>query len=124
MGNYTKLMYMTFAAIVFCIGIYLMFTMTDTYNDTVNQTREKIKNKELYQQENTKDREIITSGELIASLFYPLEYDIMIDGLLIEKTYYNLDDISGYNIKSCNYKKEYKYDDEGNIVMIIYTSIG
>ncbi|HWT74302.1 MAG TPA: hypothetical protein VN258_06245 [Mobilitalea sp.] len=110
------------SASVFCIGIYVLVYEFQAYTTLLKLTREKIREDVIYQEYNITDRETISYAELIATLMQPLEYDILIDGTLIDKDKHDKYMISGYAIKNSKYGKSYRYDDNGSITMIIYTS--
>ncbi|MHB8131369.1 MAG: hypothetical protein ACYDEX_20500 [Mobilitalea sp.] len=121
MGNIDKFIRSAFALMVFCGAVLLLSIEARTYTKMLGIVRESIKQDAVYQQYNILDREIITYSELVASLFQSLEYDIMIDGVIIRKSEHDTDSISGYGIRLVNYKKTYHYDGNGVIIMIVYT---
>jgi hypothetical protein len=84
--------------------------------------REKIKDDVLYQQYPNTNRETVSYAELIAVLMQPLDYNIMVDGVLIRRDKHTAYMISGYGISQSNYSKSYHYNASGNITMIVYTS--
>lgn len=112
------------SGILFLMGIFLLFNFAKVYHKSLNLLREDIKDQEevIYQQ-NLMEEAIITYSELIAMLFQPIEYDIEIDGLLIENKIHNAELISTYNIAHTNYKKDYQYDANGKIIKIVYKRI-
>lgn len=89
----------------------------------VGNVRDKLKDNELYQQYYAEDVETLSYATLISTLFQTLEYDVMIDGTIIIKADHSVDRIAEYGIRNVYYKKSYRYDEDGDITMIIYTSV-
>lgn len=124
MDNINKVCYQAFGAILFCAGIFVLLYGAAQYNKALDTARNNYKDKEnLYQQYNDSEDEIISKGELIATLYSGLEYDVEIDGLVIDKDVHNREFIDTYKIDKEAYKKSYLYDENGNIKMIIYTGM-
>lgn len=122
MNQISKLVTMILSAIVFCMGISMVFYEAKTYNSTLQTLRELVKDEVIYQQYIDYTDEIVTYAELIAKLMQPLEYDLIINDLIITKGNHNIDYISSYHIKMANYSKSYRYDDNGTIISIVYLS--
>jgi hypothetical protein len=120
MEDTLKLLKLAFAIIVFCIGFTIMSYESKTFHVITRTTREKFKAEELYQQFNDLDRNTVSRSELIAALFHPLDYDIMIDGAIIRKSEHNNDFIAGYGINEEEYIKTYQYDLTGKVILITY----
>jgi hypothetical protein len=106
------------------MGFFLLMYEAGTYHEMLETTRENIKEAELYPQYNGEDKTIVSGAELIASLFGQPEYDISIDGRMIRKTEHTIDRIPTYNINQDKYQKTYRYDENGSIIMIVYSEIG
>lgn len=123
MENVNKLIQMVFSGLVFCLGILLMFYEVKTYSGMLRTTREMFKENEIYQQYNESDMETVAYSELIATLLNPIDYDIRIDGFIIRKNEHSNDRINEYSIPIKDYSKSYRYDEDGNIIMIIYTGL-
>ncbi len=87
---------------------------------SVNQSRQKLKDEVVYQQYHVADKGSITYAELIASLLQPLDYDIIVNGIMINKIWHYPEKISEYAIPKREYNKNYQYDDKGNIIFISY----
>ncbi len=121
MSDINKLFRMAISALVFCTGLYVLLHQSKTYMVMLNTTREFLKESEVYRQSLAADRETITYAELIAALLHPLEYDILIDGILIRKDVHSLDKVAGYGIHRNDYKRSYIYDINGNVTRIVYT---
>lgn len=125
MEDVNKLLYLAFSAIVFCIACLILFFEVRTYRDSLSEVRENYKGeKELYMQYNTKNKEVVTYAELIATLMEPLEYDVIIDGNRISRLTHTTDKIPGYGITNINYIKSYHYNVNGDVDAIIYTKAG
>jgi hypothetical protein len=86
--------------------------------------RDQMKDEQLYQQYYTEDIEEVSYTELVATLLTTLEYDIVIDAVMIKRIEYSIDNLEGYNLRKGNYQKQYQYDENGNIQLITYTSKG
>ncbi|MGB4661315.1 MAG: hypothetical protein WBI07_19235 [Mobilitalea sp.] len=125
MGDIYRLLKMAVTVIIFCIGIYVLLMEGEAYYDTVELVKQSITEEVIYQQYMDTDmKEIITCGELIATLFQPLDYDIKIDSVTILKTDNSADKISSYGISAdYSYQKSYHYDKNGEIQLIMYTPI-
>jgi hypothetical protein len=123
MGNAMKIVQISIYIVLFCAGIYVLISEEKTYVQTLEIIRENIKDNELYQQYTNTDRETIGYSEIISSLLNPLEYDVMVDSIFINKDTHGKDKIEGYGINRKSYKKSYEYDDYGNITTVIYTGI-
>ncbi|MDF2513060.1 MAG: hypothetical protein K0S04_2926 [Herbinix sp.] len=124
MNHANKLIYMAFSAIVFCIGTFLLFYHSKLYLLTLESvTKQGYEDNEVYLQYNADELETITSTELTATLYGSLDYDIRIDGQNIDKEEHDPEDIPGYGIRQTAYKKSYRYDEQGNIQVVIYQSI-
>ena len=76
----------------------------------------------LYEAEYTVS-ESTSYAELIMSLCGTLEYDIQIDGRLIQKEEHSIDQVEGYHILRSDYTKSYLYDDNGKLKRIVYRSV-
>ena len=102
-----------------------MFWETDVYNDMVDVVKQNINEEIIYQQySDERTREVVNYGELVATLFQPIDYDIKIDSTILLKSAHSLDKISSYGINpDCSYKKSYQYDSDGNVEMIKYSSV-
>lgn len=122
MENINKMLRMAFSVIVFCIGMLLMITKTVEYHKLLRTCRERPRQDVIYEQYNAKASEevIVTYHELIATLFYPLEYDISVEGQVIPKAGHTTNRIESYGIRNTDYLKSYRYNEEGDILMIIY----
>ncbi len=123
MEHSTKIIKLAFSIILFCAGSVLLMYEAGTYYDMLKITREKVKERVVFQQYNTRDKGIISKAELMATLFGPLEYDITIDQRVIKKTEHKINLIPAYGITGERYRKTYQYDDTGDIILIKYTSI-
>lgn len=122
MDNLNKLFYYVFSALIFCIGIYLFIMQLNHYNKALFILRDMQIEKELYVQYQEKD-EVVTYAELIGTLLHPLDYNIKINELMITKAGHTLDQISNYGIAVLNYQKSYRYDEQGNVVELVYTQV-
>lgn len=131
MDNISEFLYLGFATALFCLGIYLFFQGYNEYNVVLKNVSEKYDDNYLLSQqvrldEGTystieKSEDYYSKGYIMALLFEPLEYDIQIDGLLINKHFHDKSKIRGYELSKDLYKKQYMYDSKGNISKIKFT---
>lgn len=124
MENVMKFIKLGCAGLFFCVGVFFFLHGINTYNKSVTNVREKIKDDEIIYQQKYSDEKTVTYSELIATLFQELEYDIEIDGLLISKYEHQAEYITKYNIKVTNYIKSYFYDSREKLTRVIYTKLG
>lgn len=117
-----KLLIGAASGLVLCIGLYLLIFETRIVSNMFDVVRDQMKDEELYQQYYAEDVEEVPYAELVATLINVLEYDIVIDGKLIKRNEHDIDKIAGYSLKEGIYRKEYQYDESGNITLITYTS--
>ena len=122
MDNVNKLLHFTCSVFIFCIAIYLLINNIKTYHNTLSYVRDFLVKEEIYQQYYDKN-EIVSYAEVIASLFNKLEYDIQIDDITIKRTEHDTESIKNYCIRITNYNRSYRYDNYGNMFMVIYKSI-
>lgn len=121
MSNVTKLLYQVFEALMFCIAVSLLLIGYRSFMTVVACSKEIAEEQVVFEQNHELKEPYVTKGELIAMLFTPLEYDIEIDGFFISKYENVKDNLSSYPIGEANYRKNYIYDDDGNIIRILYT---
>lgn len=121
MENVNRLMQIAFAAIVFCIGLTILIFKTKIYHSLLEEEKELLKEEVIYQQYNSDHSNIVSDSYLIAALMQPLDYDVMIDTTVVRKTEHSTDKISSYGIQDTDYIKSYQYNDNGEIIMILYT---
>lgn len=112
----------TVTALLLFIGLYLLILETRIIANMFEVVRNEIKEEEIYQQYYSEDSEKVSYTELVAILLNTLEYDIVVDGISISMDEHNSDRISGYQLKNCDYSKEYHYDEHGKIILISYIS--
>ena len=67
---------------------------------------------------------IVSYVDIVAMLLGGLEYDIRIDTVFIGKNEFYPTEFNYRGIACCNYKKEFRFDTDGNIVYVSFTSIG
>ena len=120
MEDSSKIIYIAFSTIFFCICALFLIRSYRTYTTSLATARQSLKEDVAYQQKNIDDG-AISYSELVATLFVPLDYDICINGLNIGKGEHDTSQIEGYLIPVRDYKKSYEYDTDGNIQRVIYT---
>lgn len=123
MFKVNNIIYLAFSAFIFCIGVYLLLSNAAEYRKTLTILRESYKEQEVLEQENRDNLDIISYGELIATLYNELDYNIKINDIVIERNSYDPEDLQNYEIVNANYKKSYMYNDNGEIIFITYTEI-
>lgn len=122
MEDVNKILYIGASTFLFCIGIYLLFSIANIYVHTLKLEQGQLQENEIYQQ-NYSDGNTVTYTELVATLFTTLVYDIQINDILINKASHEMDRIEEYQILDTTYQKNYFYDSNGNITKIIYKSV-
>lgn len=124
MSHAMKIFFMAFSAIAFCLASFLLLRGSSIYVDTLNSVkRASYQEPEVYQQYHINDRESISQAELLATLSHNLEYNIIVDGQVINKTSYDPGNIGAYQLKGKKYKKSYQLDLEGTITALVYSSV-
>ncbi len=118
-----NIIYLAFSAFIFCIGVYSLLSNAAEYRKTLTILRESYKEQEMLEQENRDHLDIISYGELIATLYNELDYNIKINDIVIERNSYDPEELQNYEIVNANYKKSYMYNDNGEIIFITYTEI-
>ena len=109
--------------ILFCIGIFLLINGSKNYSQAVDKVRSDIKDDDVLYQQFITEEGITTYAEIIGMLLQQLEYDIKINNLEIDKSTHSPEKIQSYNIAKAEYKKEYLYDNRGNIYKIVFSKI-
>lgn len=123
MSNVTKYMTTIFFILLFLIGITSSVYQLKNYNLLYNKQKESMLADTLFQAPYKVEQDIISSSELIASLFYELEYDIQVNDILISKLENGDDYVAIFSSKKVRYERTYVYDASGNIVRIVYNEI-
>ncbi|MFT4145750.1 MAG: hypothetical protein QM644_14955 [Mobilitalea sp.] len=123
MSKVNHIIDIAFSAIIFCLGAYLLLNNAAEYQNTLVILRENYKDQEILEQENRESLDIVSYGELVATLYNELDYNIKINNVLIERNSYDPEDIQNYEISKSNYKKNYTYNDNGEILLITYAEI-
>ena len=121
MSNGTKTLYQVFAAIMFCIAVSLLLFGYRSFMTVVASSSKVVEEQVIFEQKHELVEPFVKKGDLIAMLFTPLEYDIEIDGFYISKHEKVKDNLSSYPIADANYSKSYVYNEDGNIIRILYT---
>lgn len=123
MGKVFKYIELIFDIVLFTAAIWVSITLSKSYLSMLNGSKNGLNNNILSEQSRIVDEDIVSSSELIATLFYELDYDVQIDDLLISK-YDHIEEFIGiYNINNKLYKRSYSYDINGSVTRVIYTSI-
>jgi hypothetical protein len=123
MSDINKVFRLAFSIILFCTGVWLLIYHSEIYKDTLKSVREGYVDKEIYQQYNGLNREIVSGAELIATLCNVSEYNIKIDEMAIPKGTFDPNNIKNYKIRDISYRKTYLYDENGDIKAILYTGL-
>ncbi|CRZ33733.1 hypothetical protein DFR55_1229 [Herbinix hemicellulosilytica] len=111
-------------SVIISLGlIYLIFQYNTISSLTENIIKNVTEDKKFFQQYNTVDINTVSEEEIYAAIMGYREYPIMVNGSLIPP---DGQDYNVYfsNIKKGLYNKEYRYDDNRNITMIIYSLKG
>ena len=121
MEHWKEMILQSVAAILFCSAIVLFFSQMDSYLKLVAECR-KQETSLIYEQD-TKTVELCEYKDVIGSLMNSLEYDIIIDGYVIEHEKYSKEMIWEYTILHTRYQKKYSYTTNGTIASIEYRSV-
>jgi len=111
-------------AILIGLGlIYLAYQYKSISKLTDRLTQEITEDKNIIKQSNTVAIDKVTGEEICAAIMGYRDYPIMVDGYLIPIDGYDFEAYFSY-IKDGIYKKQYNYNDNRKITMIIYTYTG
>ncbi len=118
-----KLFVGALSVLTLCFGLYLLIYETRAVSIMLDVVKHQIKDEEIYRQYSDNIMEEISFAEMISILMNELEYDIEINGALIRVSEHDIDKIDNYSLTVGPYLKQYQYDENGNILLIIYTSV-
>lgn len=122
MENSTKVLYIAFSVIVFCLAFIFIIHSFNVYSKSLSIARNSKKPNVVYEQIYT-GTDTVSYAELIATLSYPLDYDIVINNIEISKNTYGAGYINDSFFPQTDYKKRYEYTPQGNILRVIYEPI-
>lgn len=119
-----KFIYLTFYSLLLCLGLNILMVQIQSINGIYEVLEIEMKEDNLTNSSIQEEPQIpeVTYSQLMCTLIGSLEYDIEINGLLINKSQFIGLDSQTYNIARTNYEKQYKYDQNGKIIKIVYTS--
>ncbi|NLJ90646.1 MAG: hypothetical protein GX323_07070 [Clostridiales bacterium] len=122
MENIGEFLILSFSTLLFCLGIYVFFHGYSEYNMLFkNVTTNYQEGPVLVIEEEaglTLEDEYYPKGYLVALLLKPLDYDILLDNSLISKAHHDKSKIRDYGLDKEYYRKEYIYDNKGDISKI------
>lgn len=123
-NSYIHMMEMIFAVILFAFGLIYLHEQEKSLNHLINMVNDEvIETKDIYQQRNEIDLNVLSDENLYAIIMGYREYPI-----IINKTEISMDgtDYDYYFtlIKEGNYQRSYEYDAVHNIIKVIYTHMG
>lgn len=124
MNNISEFLSFSFAACIFCLGIYLFMIGINEYNAFLDKAIDSYGDEDFvsYVPYKREDEVYYTKGQILTLLFEPLDYDIQIDSYLIKKQDHDKSKIKNYIFLNDYYIKHYIYDFDGNISRIEYRS--
>lgn len=111
------------SVIAFLIAASLLIYQTNLYLEALIINKATLSPEVIYEQKFDQDKDSITYKELIATLFYDLEYDIQIDSRLISKNDHIDIHLISNSIPKTMFTRSYAYDNKGNITRVIYQSM-
>lgn len=127
MENTSKFLYLSFATVLFCLGISILILNIKDYKKLLSNVIDNYNNNNLVSEVPYTEGSysIYKKSQIIGLLSEPLNYDVQIDKTNIKKYRNNsYNDICDANILSHEvYRKQYLYDYEGNIRKIVFTAI-
>ncbi|MBE5962310.1 MAG: hypothetical protein E7256_13175 [Lachnospiraceae bacterium] len=111
------------SAVMFCMAITILFTAVDISSDIFTKAL-KLNQKEGVEEYVPAERNssAVSFAELWMIVSTELEYDVEINGTYILKEgYYGLESLE-LELPRGSYRKQYVYDDSGNILFVRYTA--
>lgn len=127
MEHWKELMIICASTILFCMGITILMMQAKDYLNLLNLVKESTQEQVLYRSTNTDSESnsvnLTSYEEVIATLMIPLEYDIRINEIYIEKYSFETHLLDDLVILDTNYKKTYHYRSNGECYEIEYTSV-
>lgn len=114
-----------FFSILFCVSISLLFSGSSRIHMMHRAVKNQIHHEAAYVAKRENDSLfVVKRDEIIAYLNRDfIEYDVMVDGYTIVKEKHNKYNIEYEKINQAAYIKQYQYDEDGHIRLILYTSI-
>lgn len=122
MSHWKEFIEQTFATIVFCIAIFMLWNYYNSFQSmliAVDDNPSIVHEQLLILEEES----VVTYAYLVAQLMEPLEFDIQINDCLFRKEEHRMDHIQMDQIPRGDYKKIYTYGEMGEILKIHYISI-
>lgn len=123
MDNITELLHQTMNLIIFCIAVTLLFLGYQNYCNLIKIAGNEQYETVIYEGEYGEPEINVSRGELIASLCNDLVYDIEINDFFINSYEHDKSNIESYPIHNKEYRKSYRYDNNGYITRIVYIGI-
>lgn len=115
---------MLIGSILIGLGLIYLMSQYKALSELTDTLTEKItKDDKIIRQYNNNALDQVTHAELCAAIMGYREYPIMVDDNLIPSDGQDYELYFSY-VKTGLYKKEYLYDDNRNIIMLIFTFIG
>lgn len=125
MESISKLTFLFINVILFLFSVSIFFSLSKNYSLLLEKSKRILEDSPIiYQQDYDQADPEINYEELIALLFYKLEYDIQINDRMIQKEEHDISKIESYNIESTKYTYESFYNEENTLQLVIFTSIG
>ena len=127
MEHWKELIIICVSTILFCMGITILMMQAKDYLNLLNLVKECTQEQVLYRYSNTDNESnsvnLTSYEEVIATLMIPLEYDIRINGVCIEKCSFKISQLEELAILDTYYKKTYHYGPNAECYEIEYTSV-
>lgn len=105
---------------LFCIALTVLFYNFNSYMFTLNEVRNLNKEQIIFEEGNDLGEDMVSRAELISYMMHQLEYNIEVDGVVINKTDNIRGNIQNYNFHSDFYRKGYRYQRNGTIETIVF----
>lgn len=115
---------MVIGAVIFGLGLLYLNSQSKAADRLVRLAKEELlKERDLYRQYSDIDINLVSCEELYAAVMGERTLSIAIDGMLIKPDSNDYEQYFSY-IKAGRYRKSYGYDDNHNIMQVIYEYAG
>ena len=124
MQNISKLLELTAFILMFCMAVTLLLYSYRSLEKIISTARIQVSTENIFHEDERLYDEIkeskTTYAEIITTLLGDLDYDVLINNIMILKENYNYRMFDFSVIPQGDYTKTYQYDASGNIVRVIF----
>lgn len=121
-----EFLFRIFAIIIFCTAIGLLLSNLTIVDKMVGVTKDAVvDNDNMYATSDNvvEDIDIMTADEVISYLISGIEYDVSIDGVVLNGVNFDRYNFNYAFISNDYYSRSYEYDGDNNIQKVKFTSI-